>query len=157
MLPLVVRGMDRLFVRGLRQFDLNFSSDRCLFTWTENRELNSLVIPLDGTFARSSLLLSGKRYDVASCGHWKEENTFVLEVYFIHTPHKRIWNIQFPLGGDSAVVTNDELPTLRDSLGFAFDMKMASAPEQLEKQALRFCEKIQLPVIALPSLLASES
>ena len=58
---------------------------------------------------------------------------------------------------DSAVVTNDELPTLRDSLGFAFDMKMASAPEQLEKQVLRFCEKIQLPVIAIPSLLDSET
>ncbi len=157
MLPFVVRGMDRLFVRGLRQFDFNFGSDRCLFTWTENKELNSLVIPFDGTFARSSLLLSGKRYDVASCGRWKDETTFTMEVHFIHTPHKRIWNIQFPLGGDSAVVTNDELPTLRDSLGFAFDMKMASAPEQLEKQVLRFCEKIQLPVIAIPSLLDSET
>ncbi len=156
MLPFVVRGMDRLFVRGLRYFDLNFSEEKCLFTWKENKELNSLVIPLDGTFSRSSLLLSGNRYDIACGGGWNHENNFEIDVYFINTPHKRTLQFEFPLGGDSAVVTNDELPTLRDSLGFAFDMKMASAPEPLEKQALRFCEKIQLPVIAIPSLLASE-
>ncbi|MDD6174444.1 MAG: serine hydrolase [Firmicutes bacterium] len=156
-LPFVIRSIDRTLVRGLRQFDLNFDRERCLFTWKENKDLNSIVIPMDGSFAYSSLLLSEKRYDVASCGRWKDENTFEIEIYFIHTPHKRILNIQFPLGADSAVVTNDELPTLRDSLGFAFDMKMASAPEKLENQALRFCEKIQLPVIAIPRLLASES
>ena len=148
-----MRGMDRLFVRRLRSFDLRFSANRCLFSWKENRDLNSLVIPLDGGFSQSSLLLSGNRYDVACSGGWINANTFELEVYFIHTPHKRIWQIQFLHGGDSAIVTNDELPTLRDSLGFAFDMKMASAPEHLEKQALRFCEKVQLPVIAIPDLL----
>ncbi len=143
-LPLMLRALDRIFLIGIRHFSLLFGEHGCVFDWREGCYLNSVPVSLDGRPVQSNISIGGHHYRVCCTGGWPEENLFELRMYFINTPHLRILRFRFFGSCAGVTLSLDESPSLKNSLGFVLDMKMAALPFQ--DRILHFTDKLVLPV-----------
>ncbi len=147
-LPFLCRALDHAFLIGMKNVGLTFGIRGCELEWKEGAYLNSVPVAVGGgKCAYSFINIGGHSYQVACYGRWKKDGHFEIRMYFVNTPHARIMDIRFLLNGEGIQIHFDELPTLKNSLGFVFDMKMVSVPFQ--GQVLNLTEKMVLPVSGL--------
>lgn len=146
-MPLVPRAFDRLFLIGVRWASFEFGKKGCVFTWREGSYLNAVGVELYGGAAYSNINIGGHSYRVACSGRWTAPFHLEVRFYFVNTPHMRLLQFRFFADANAVVLRFDEVPTLKDSLAFVFDMKIATIP--FEKRVLHFTDKMALPVIGI--------
>lgn len=129
-LPLMLRALDHIFLTGIRHFSLLFGARGCVLDWREGAYLNSVPAPLGGDSAQTVINIGGRNYQVACSGGWEDNQTFLVRICFLNTPHTRILRFRFSEGGHKVCLLLDEIPSLKNSLAFVLDMKMASLPFQ---------------------------
>ena len=146
-LPLMLRALDRVFLIGIRHFSLTFGAHGCILDWREGAYLNSVPVSLDHSILQTFINIGGHNYRVACAGGWEEEQVFLVRIFFLNTPHTRILRFRFLAGGNGVSLLWEEAPSLKNSLAFVLDMKMAAVPFQ--NRVLHFTDKMVLPVLGI--------
>lgn len=109
--------------------------------------MNSVPVSLDHSILQTFINIGGHNYRVACAGGWEEEQVFLVRIFFLNTPHTRILRFRFLAGGNGVSLLWEEVPSLKNSLAFVLDMKMAAVPFQ--NRVLHFTDKMVLPVLGI--------